>query len=160
MSEIDFNFYLQNNIFFKNFYKFSLFISNLFNTKSLLTILFILYIYNILTITQIIEFLLLTTLIIFIKYLIQRNRPFVTNNKIKNLDNSKLDPYSFPSGHMFTASLLTLYLQKILPQYKKILYFLPFFVGFSRIQLGVHHLTDVIASYLFSKFIFTYISYD
>jgi membrane-associated phospholipid phosphatase len=153
MNEIFINFYLQNNKIFKNFYNISLFISNLFNSKSLFVILFILYISNILSINQIIQFLILTSLLIFIKYLIKRPRPFNVDKKIKNLDNSNLDPYSFPSGHMFTASLLMMFLNV---NYNLSL-LLIILVGFSRIILGVHYLSDVIASYLLAKFLFNYL---
>jgi undecaprenyl-diphosphatase len=155
MNEIFINFYLQNNKFFKIFYNISLIMSNLFNSKSLFTILLILHLFNILSINQIIQFLLFTSLLIFIKYLIKRNRPFNTNKNIKNLDNSRLDPFSFPSGHMFTASLLMLYLQNINSNFKILIIFL---VGFSRIMLGVHYLSDVIASYLLANFLFYYLT--
>ena len=163
MNEIYLNYYLQNNQYSKHFYNISLFISNIFNTKPLLILLIILYFYKLLSINQIIQFLLFTVLIIFIKYIIKRHRPFTTNKNIKNLDNSKLDTYSFPSGHMFTSSLLMLILYKnsqksIYNQNLKILLpIIPLLVGFSRIMLGVHYLTDVIASYLFANFIFLYL---
>ncbi|ULY68562.1 phosphatase PAP2 family protein [Chlorella virus XW01] len=163
MNEIYLNYYLQNNQYSKHFYNISLFISNIFNTKPLLILLIILYFYKLLSINQIIQFLLFTVLIIFIKYIIKRHRPFTTNKNIKNLDNSKLDTYSFPSGHMFTSSLLMLILYKnsqksIYNQNLKILLpIIPLLVGFSRIILGVHYLTDVIASYLFANFIFLYL---
>ena len=155
MNEIYLNYYLQNNRYSKHFYNISLFISNIFNTKPLLIILIILYFYKILSINQIVQFLLLTALLIFIKYIIKRHRPFTINKNIKNLDNSRLDMYSFPSGHMFTASLLILILQHNLKT--NYLLFIPFLVGFSRITLGVHHLTDVVASYLFANFIALYL---
>jgi membrane-associated phospholipid phosphatase len=155
-NEIYLNYYLQNN--HQYFYNKSLFISNIFNTKSLIIILIILYFCKLLSINQIIQFLLLTALLIFIKYIFKRNRPFKINKNIKNLDNSKLDPYSFPSGHMFTASLLIFILQNNLKtNYKNILLFIPFLVGYSRIILGVHHLSDVIASFVFAYFINRYL---
>jgi membrane-associated phospholipid phosphatase len=156
INEINLNYYLQNN--HQHFYNKSLFISNLFNTKSLLTILTILYLSKLITINILIQFLISTALLIFIKYLVQRKRPFNLNKNIKNLDNSKLDPFSFPSGHMFTASLLILILQNnIQNKYKYILYIVPFLVGYSRIILGVHHLTDVIASFIIAYILNLYL---
>jgi membrane-associated phospholipid phosphatase len=151
--EIYLNYYLQNN--HQYFYNKSLFISNIFNSKSLIIILIILYFCKLLSINQIIQFLLLTALLIFIKYIFKRNRPFKINKNIKNLDNSKLDPYSFPSGHMFTASLLIFILYNKLQI--KYLWVIPFLVGYSRIILGVHHLSDVIASFIFAYIINRYL---
>jgi undecaprenyl-diphosphatase len=129
-------------------------ISNLFSLPFHLNffsiIIIVLYYKKLLDSTQI--FLLFSSqfLIGMIKYVIKRERPFVNSN-IQNKDMILLDRYSFPSGHTFNAFLLFYFLKKnnlLLPTYMK---FIPYLVGFTRVVLGVHYPSDVVAGAILAK---------
>ena len=72
------------------------------------------------------------------------------NDKIKNIEKLKLDYYSFPSGHTLNAFLLFYVLRHngLVNNYFKVI---PYLVGISRVVLGVHYPTDVIAGGLLAK---------
>lgn len=73
-----------------------------------------------------------------------RQRPYVTHSEI-TLGTSPLDLYSFPSGHTLHAVSFTLIVIHYFPVFSVVL--LPFMilVAFSRVILGLHYPTDVIA---------------
>jgi membrane-associated phospholipid phosphatase len=80
----------------------------------------------------------------FLKYLINRPRPFVTFPDIQNIV-PVADP-SFPSGHTSAAFAIA---TSISLTYKKWYIFVPAYiwaavVGYSRMDLGVHYPTDVL----------------
>jgi len=67
---------------------------------------------------------------------------------------------SFPSGHTSTAFGTAMYLSMVYPSLSPILMALAYFVGLSRIALGVHYPSDVLVGallgILFSVIIFRY----
>jgi undecaprenyl-diphosphatase len=55
------------------------------------------------------------------------------------------DKFSFPSGHTMTAFSIALVLSYFYPAMEGTLFFLALSIGFSRIVLGIHFLSDVLA---------------
>ena len=145
--------------FINNFQKlpnFAYLISNLFSLPFHLNffsiIVIVLYYQNLLNPSQI--FLLISSqiLIAVIKYLVKRDRPFVNSNII-NREWMPLDYYSFPSGHTFNAFLLFYFLRKNNVLISSTMKSIPYLVGLSRVILGVHYPSDVIAGALLAKLI-------
>ena len=128
-------------------------ISSFFYYKMYIFIVFILYFFKFLRSSDIVLLIFSQFIILFIKNLIQRERPFVSNNQVKLLDTMDYDEFSFPSGHTFNAFLLIFLLERN----KKIdLSIIAYLVGLSRVYLGVHYPSDVIAGYLLAKLVTKY----
>jgi undecaprenyl-diphosphatase len=82
-----------------------------------------------------------------LKYLIQRQRPFFFMNMASKLSKGPgeiLDP-SFPSAHATFSFMMATLLTAWFPRYRVIFFIVAGFIGWTRIYLGLHYPTDVIA---------------
>jgi phosphatidylglycerophosphatase B len=97
---------------------------------------------------HIIFFKLGMLLVLFIKRIVGRPRPYMVNNNIIKYDTTVRNFTSFPSGHAFSAIYIMLLFNK--NKYIKVICSM---IIFSRLILGVHYMTDIIASYIISYII-------
>ena len=80
-----------------------------------------------------------------LKNLIARPRPFVTYEEVVPLANI-LSEHSFPSGHTALVFSMAFVIYKLFPSvYGKVAITIACLVGFSRVYLGVHYPSDVLA---------------
>jgi len=86
-----------------------------------------------------------------LKYLIQRQRPLfflhTVAQKLSKGPGEILDP-SFPSGHALYAFMMATLLATWFPRYRLIFCVVAGFIGWTRVYLGLHYPTDVIAGAL------------
>lgn len=86
-----------------------------------------------------------------LKFLVLRERPLHFLQEmtaiLSNGPGEILDP-SFPSGHSAYAWMMATLLSKWFPRYRIIFYIVAGFIGWTRIYLGLHYPTDVIAGAL------------
>ena len=135
------------------------FLTSFFNTNNFLVLLFILYYTSIIDNNDIYKIIIVNIIGLSLKILLKRNRPYISNLNIENLSNSKhcthiISKYSLPSGHTIQATMLGLIL--INKYNNDIFLLLPAIIGFSRIYLGVHYLTDVLLAFVLSFIVYYY----
>ena len=85
-----------------------------------------------------------------LKFLVQRQRPLFfleVASKLSKGPGEILDP-SFPSGHAAFSFMMATLLALWFPRYRIIFFIVAGFVGWTRIYLGLHYPTDVIAGVL------------
>ncbi len=79
-----------------------------------------------------------------LKKVFVRERPFITHASI-SLAAAPLDRYSFPSGHTLHAVSFTLQAVALFPELGWVLVPLALLIAASRVVLGLHYPTDVLA---------------
>jgi undecaprenyl-diphosphatase len=87
-----------------------------------------------------------------IKVAVARPRPpavFAEKSISIHLPAGEPSDYSFPSGHTQTAFSAAVYLSMMFPSFSPVFILLATLVGFSRIALGVHFPSDVLAGAIF-----------
>jgi len=85
-----------------------------------------------------------------LKFLIQRQRPFLFLEMVSKLSQGPgeiLDP-SFPSAHAAFSFMMATLLSNWFPRYRIGFFIVAAFIGWTRIYLGVHYPTDVAAGAL------------
>lgn len=82
-------------------------------------------------------------IIILMKEIIRRPRPFRSEIVL-----FQLTDWSFPSGHAASSFLIAVLASKFWPKYGKYFYSLAALVSFSRLYLGIHYLSDIVAGAL------------
>ena len=79
-----------------------------------------------------------------IKTSTERLRPFMVDERIQ-LGTAPLDKYSFPSGHTLHATAFSIVVIYYLPELFWLVVPFAFLVAISRVVLGLHYPTDVLA---------------
>jgi undecaprenyl-diphosphatase len=79
-----------------------------------------------------------------LKHVFVRERPFITHSSI-SLAAAPLDRYSFPSGHTLHAVSFTWQAVSLFPELGWVLVPLAALIAASRVVLGLHYPTDVLA---------------
>ena len=91
--------------------------------------------------------LVATVLYKTIKTRLSRERPYIVYEGIE-LGTAPLDRYSFPSGHTLHAVCFTILAAAHVPELAVVLVPFSLLVGASRVVLGLHYPTDVVAGAL------------
>ena len=113
-------------------------------------IIVILFIFKIISITQFISLILINYLLIIIKNIFTRIRPFRNNKEITLYDTHEFDDYSFPSGHA-TFSFLIYFILNDNQFINNYFIIIPILISLSRVILGVHYISDVLIGIVIAK---------
>ena len=145
---------LQQKLFFLVF--FCQCISLTFSPFVIYPFIISMYYFNVLQLLDIYVYLLTNLLIVIIKLLSKRRRPYIKDNQIQNLDIWDLNPnMSFPSFHACMGT--------IVGSINGYYYLTSCIVGLSRVILGVHHYSDVCITIIMTHFLicwlYTWLSY-
>ena len=81
-------------------------------------------------------------IILIVKYVINRPRPYQINKNIIPLSSSTGETPSYPAGHTFQSYYLAKKLGKIYPEKKDFLLDLSFKIDEARIKAGIHYPSD------------------
>ena len=104
----------------------------------------------------IIAFLICTALFIVLKLIFQRPRPFDAFSQLIPLVNKPSD-YSFPSGHTASAFICAFMVYDGLPKkYSILIMILAILVAFSRLYVGVHYPTDILAGIVLAYIVYKF----
>ena len=143
---------IMENIQKLNVTKLMILFSKPFNTIGFSITIISLYMYEVLSLDDILFIYSGSLMSLIIKLSFKRERPYNTNKNIRNLSGKThvtiLNKYSFPSGHTFVATIFALIMLEKFPK-EFVFNLIPVFVGFSRIFLGVHYPSDIISGMLF-----------
>ena len=83
-----------------------------------------------------------------LKNTIRRIRPFNAHDEVENMV-LPLDEFSFPSGHTSAAFLVAMIITHFSPALAVPMFAFAFLVGMSRIYLGVHYPSDILAGIIY-----------
>ena len=104
----------------------------------------------------IIAFIICTILFIVLKLIIHRPRPFDAFNELIPLVDKPSD-YSFPSGHTASAFICAFMVYDGLPKkYSILVFILAILVAFSRLYVGVHYPTDILAGIVLAYIVYKF----
>jgi len=148
--EDNINIFIQNTLILNNKFTLNLMklISYPFRFIPFISILILLFLCKAINIKQVKIIFFCEVIIVILKNTIQRTRPCHNNNNNIIQYDYNIDNYSFPSGHTLNATILAYIIYKKFPQVGYNIIILPIIVGFSRVYLGVHYLSDVISAML------------
>lgn len=106
-------------------------------------------------IDEIIKYTIGFFIVMIVKQLVERPRPYIVNNNVTQYDNHVNNYMSFPSGHGYSSFYFYFLIDNVVPKNTYLHIFLKGFcimVAFSRLVLGVHYITDIIASYMIIRY--------
>ena len=82
-----------------------------------------------------------------LKFLVQRPRPLAVEEALSRLSGNHVEVFdpSFPSAHTAHAFMMATLLAFWFPRYRVAFFLIAAFIGWTRIYLGMHYPTDVLA---------------
>jgi undecaprenyl-diphosphatase len=82
-----------------------------------------------------------------LKFLVQRPRPLAVDEALSRLSSASTEVFdpSFPSAHTVNAFMMATLLGTWFPRYRIPFFLVAAFIGWTRVYLGMHYPTDVLA---------------